>query len=375
MNGHVRTNEKCPVCREPFNEEMVGRFRALVCPVHRTTPRRCYVDTSGFGLKTRKRYSDRDGKVFASYEAAAQFLDSMRAAKASRAGWDPTMWEQTNRKEYLFEAAWGKFIAARESDWSSRYRRQVDWIGGKFLAPRWGGLDMRDIRSGHLIDLKTQVAGEGYAPSVVKLVIGITCSFLGELRLRGDIKENIVRPTVKVPQRDLYILDAVQQERIIGKAPARYRSILRLAARTGVRPSEVGAVRVRDVIGGYIHFQRSIDPHGNVTDTKTGKIHRRRIPADMADEITEAIRSKLPEAYLFIGRTGAPYRPGILSRIWKKAAEDAGYAGSSLYVGTRHSFASRTWESEKAEAKVRTAKAVGHTGPKVTFHHYIPREG
>jgi integrase len=371
MAGYVRTNEKCPVCRQSFEEELSGRFRVLLCPVCRTAPRRLYVDTSGFGLKTRKRYSDRDGKVFASYEAASQFLDAMRAAKSSRAGWDATEWEQTSRKEYLFEVEWKKFTAARESDWSARYKRQVEWVRVKLVSPRWEGIDVRDLRTAHMIDLKTAISGEGYAPSVVKLVVGITMSFLEEMRRRGDIKENIVRPTVKVPQRDLYILDAVQQERIISKAPLMYQSSMRLAARTGVRPCEVCAVRVKDVVGGFLHFQRSIDDHGNVTDTKTGKIHRKPIPADMEGVISEAMQDKTPGAYLFTGRTGKPHRPCYLSREWKRAANKAWLQGVTLTVGTRHSFATRTWREEEKEAKVRTARAVGHAGPGVTFRHYV----
>lgn len=371
MAGYVRTNEKCPVCREAFKEELIGRSIALICPVHRTMPRRFYVDTSGFGLKKRKRYAGKDGKPFSSREAAQQFLDALRMAFADRLTWDPKEWDEIDAKEFRFGVEWAKWTEAKEPEWSARYCRQVEWVRSRIVAPRWGSLDVRDIRNAHLIDLKTAVAKE-YAPSVTKLVIGVVCSFLSELRRRGDIKETLSRPTVKVPQRDLWILDATQQEAIIGAASARYHPILRLTARSGRRPCEVCAVRVMDVVGGYMHFQRSIDDGGNVADTKTGAIHRVPIPADMAGEIAAAMKGKLPGAYLFTGRTGMPIRPGTLSRQWNKAAKAVGLGGSTLYVGTRHSFATRTWREEETAAKTRTARALGDTAV-VTFKHYVGR--
>ena len=374
MSGFVRTNEKCPVCRQSFKEELQGRLVVLICPEHRTMPRRYYVDTSGFGLKKRKRYSGKDGVPFASREAASQFLDSMRAAKGNRATWDPKEWDEADIKEFRFAAEWAKWVESKESDWSPGYLRQVEWVRSRILAPRWESFDMRDIRNAHLIDLKTDVA-KRYAPSVVKLVIGVTCSFLSGLRMRGDIKETLTRPTVKVPSRDLFILDADQQAAIIAQANERYRKILTLAARCGVRPCEVCAVRIMDVVGGYIHFQRSMDDYGNLSDTKTGTVNRKPIPADMARDIAVAMRFRRPDAPLFVNRWGKSFRPGVLSRAWKKAAIAAGLKGSTLNVGTRHSFATRTWREEEAGARKRTADAVGHAGPRTTFGNYIPREG
>ncbi len=375
MAGYVRSNEKCPVCRQPYKEELSGRLIVLICPEHRTMPRRYYVDTSGFGLKTRKRYSDKNHVPFASREAASQFLDSMRAAKGNRATWDPKEWDEVDIRDFKFPVAWKKWVESKESDWSPGYFRQVEWIRSKIVAPRWETLDVRDIRNAHLIDLKTSVAKDGYAPSVVKLVIGVTCSFLSGLRIRGDIKEVLTRPTVRVPSRDLFILDADQQTAIIACAKPRYRQILTLAARCGVRPCEVCAVRVMDIVGGYIHFQRSMDDFGNLSDTKTGTVNRKPIPSDMAREIAVAMRFRRPEAPLFTNRSGKPFRPGVLSRVWKMAAIAAGLKGSTLNVGTRHSFATRTWRAEESEARKRTADMVGHAGPGTTFKHYVREEG
>lgn len=373
MKGHVRTNEKCPVCHGDFREELIGRSIALVCPAHRTFPRRFYVDQSGFKLKRRKRYFDKAGNAFQCREAAQQYLDTLRAAYRDRLTWDATEWDEVDAAEFRFPVEWSKWTEAMEAGWRKGYCRQVEWIGEKVIGPRWEKLDVRDLRNAHLMDLQAATA-KAYKPSVVKLIIGVACSFLSWLRKRGDIKTLLVRPTVRVPQRDLFILDSTQQTAIIDAARPRYRSIFRLAVRTGVRPCEVCAIRVQDVVGGYLHFQRSISDFGIVSDTKTGKIHRKPIPPDMTGEIAAAMRDKLPGAYLFTGRAGTPHRPGTLSREWRRAAVAVGLEGSTFNVGTRHSFATRTWREEETAAKVRTAKAVGHTGPVVTFRNYV-KEG
>ena len=138
MLGHVRTNEKCPVCRQSFTEELVGRSIMLLCPTHRTSPRRFYVDTSGFGLKRRKRYKGKDGKPFFSREAAQQFLDVLRTAKKNTITWDPRDWDEADEAELRYPVEWEKWVAEHSvgpDKWSSRYQRQVENARKRFISP------------------------------------------------------------------------------------------------------------------------------------------------------------------------------------------------------------------------------------------------
>lgn len=374
MAGYVRTNEKCPLCHEKFTDSKIGRERVFLCPAHQTMPRRCYVDTSGFGLKTRKLYKNRDGKVFASREAAEQFLDSMRVAKSSRAGFDPADWEPSRLREFRFDVEWGKWTEARsigDDRWSAKYTRQVENARKRFVEPAWESIDVRDIRNAHVLDLKLDLVKKGYRMSYVKVVVSIAMAFLGHLKERGDIKELPARPDITIPKRDLWILDAAQQENIISGTPRRHHVILRLLAKVGSRPCEVCALKCRDFVGGHIYIQRSIDDEGNISNhTKTNEVYRKPIPADLAGDLAEAIGGKLPEAFVFTNRRGLPFRPGSLSRAWKRSAIAQGF-DVTLGVGTRHAFATRTWKEEESAARERTAQRVGHASPAVTFRHYV----
>jgi integrase len=375
MAGYVRTNEKCPICGGPFVLQLAGRVRVMLCPEHKTSPRTVYLDTSGFGLKKRKRYRGLDRKVFPSTEAACQLLGAMRLAKSDPATWDPADWEEREESDFLFGEAWERYVEVRSRKWSAAYKIQVDGVYKRFLEKPWGKLDIRHIRNGHLMDLEEALREQGRKPSYIKLVFGVAMGFFGYLKHRGDIKVSLDMPEIEVPTRDLWILDGAQQEAIISKVDPHDQLILRLQAQVGVRPCEVCSLRARDIVGGSIFFQRSIDNEGNVRDrTKRNKVYRKPVPADLAEAIAEQLRDKLPEAWLFLNRRGHPYRPGHLARIWRQAARAAGFAGVPLNVGTRHSFATRTWREEEAAARRRTADAVGHGSPSTTFRHYVGGE-
>jgi len=363
MKGRVRTNERCP-----FGCKYDGV--TLECATHRTRPKRYYIDTSGFRLATRKLYKDREGRILSSRDLADRMLTSMRVAFDSRAGFNPADWEPSKLREFKFASEWGKWIESKERGWSSRYLKNVRWLFNKILSPRWADMDVRDLRSAHLIDLKTQLEKAGYAPTTIKLALSISISFLNEMNRRGDIEKTPIRPTVEIPGRDLWILAREQQNEIVPFTPKHYHTIYRLLIATGVRESEVCALLVRDVVSGFLFFCRSIDDEGNLTNhTKTKKVHRKPIPADMHDEIMEAMKDKTPAAYLFTNKKGTPFRPGYLSRNWIVAARKCGYE-VPLGMSTRHAFANATWREEEAEAKERTARKLGDT-VRVTFENYI----
>jgi integrase len=375
MDGCVRAVGKCPVCQKSYQEAKIGKERVFICPDHRTMPRRVTVDQSGFGLKRRFRYSDKAGNAFATREAGEQYLDALRVAKARRDTWDPSEWDVVDCREFQFDAEWKKWTSAHEGKWGARHKRQVESARKLYIAPAWGKLDMRDIRNAHLIDLNTGLQKRVRSSRYRKLILSIACIFLNFLRKRGDVKQLIEKPAVEIPDREFYALTSEQQEQIIAHAPARYRQIMRLQARVGVRPCEICAVQPRHFVGGFIFFAQSIDDDGNIRlKTKKGQVIRKPVPVDMAAELAAQTRGKFPTDFVFRNRIGKPFRPGVLSRAWKKAAGKAGIRGVTFNEGTRHSFATRLWREEEELARKRTAEGTAHRSVETTFRNYVATE-
>jgi hypothetical protein len=85
-------------------------------------------------------------------------------------------------------------------------------------------------------------------------------------------------------------------------------------------------------------LHRAYDNAGHLKETKSNKIQCRMLPPDLYARLTALCRVRLPEAFIFSGKRGVPYRPVYLTQLWKTAARKA-EIHVPLYVGTRHSFA------------------------------------
>lgn len=364
MRGTIRTKERRPVC----NGAYVPTGTDLECPKHHTRSRRYLVDTSGFGIPTRKLYRDRDGNILESYERANRLLTAMRTAKDSRAGFDPDDWEPKRRKEFQFEIEWEKWF--RRGEWAYATAKQIRSIYKVHLSIRFAGMDVRDIRRGHIEDFKEDLRQKGYAAVSVKTKIQWLMAFLSAMKERGDIKEIPSKPKIKVPVRDVRVLSVEEQNQIIGRLAAHHRIVFETLAALGCRPGEVWALKKRDLVGGRVYIQRAYDNAAHLKETKSNRIQCKMLSPELNARLAALCRDRLPEAFIFSGRSGAPYRPVYLSNLWRAAARDAGIP-VPLYVGTRHSFATRRWEEIQRDAADKLAREMGHGNADMTFAHYV----
>ena len=70
MKGVIRTKEVCSVCQESFVEiKKLG----YICPTHKTTPKRFFVDLFYKGQRL-KIYSDKQGQPLDTYQRASSLL-------------------------------------------------------------------------------------------------------------------------------------------------------------------------------------------------------------------------------------------------------------------------------------------------------------
>jgi len=161
-----------------------------------------------------------------------------------------------------------------------------------------------------------------------------------------------------------------EQSQIITNLVPHHRIIFETLAALGCRPGEICALKKRDLVGGRVYIQRAFDNAGHLKETKSNKIQCKMLPPDLYARLGELCRDRLPEAFIFSGQRGAPYRPVYLTQLWKTAARKAEIP-VPLYVGTRHSFATQRWEEIQKAGADKLASEMGHASAGTTFSHYV----
>ena len=114
---------------------------------------------------------------------------------------------------------------------------------------------------------------------------GIVKTTLKHAHAHGALAQNVAASVTVTSTRtapkyiDVDIPRKDEEERMLAHASERWRPLLTVAFRTGMRPSEYRALRWKDVDldAGLISVRRSADPRGNIGDTKTPAA-RRKIP-------------------------------------------------------------------------------------------------
>lgn len=157
---------------------------------------------------------------------------------------------------------------------------------------------------------------------------------MAAMKERGDIKDIPSKSKIKVLVRDVRVLPLEAQNQIIGRLAPHYRILFETLAALGRHPGEVCAHKKRDLHGGRVYSQRAYDNAGHLKETKSNKIQCKMLSSDLNIQLTTHCRNHLPEAFIFLGKAGAPYCPMYLSNLWRAAARKAKIP-VPLNVGTR----------------------------------------
>jgi integrase len=163
---------------------------------------------------------------------------------------------------------------------------------------------------------------------------------------------------------------------LFSNAQPKERALIGMLCLTGIRPTEVYALREGD-----IHFQiqavrieRNWDWRGKIfTPPKTEKGRR---TLALSAWLIFALRAYLktrphdPDALLFSTRTGMPMNPSNVRRdIWLKLIARSGVRKLDMY-SLRHTFASLGRAS--GEEPFNVARAMGHSRSQIIYAHALP---
>ena len=172
------------------------------------------------------------------------------------------------------------------------------------------------------------------------------------------------------PPTTAHLVDA------IARAQARYGPTaalaIRLAADTGARRGELGALRWDDVdlATGDVEISRSMTVRKTEKDTKTGSTKRLRVtPSTLAALVEHRARLGLlgDPVYVVADDPGVPWRVDRIGLMWARVADDIGVPDVHLH-DIRHRFVVALIAGGMTVTDV--AELAGHSRPTVTLDVY-----
>jgi integrase len=127
------------------------------------------------------------------------------------------------------------------------------------------------------------------------------------------------------PKRDHRILEPSELKRLIRATPDRYKALVEIIGRVGLRPDEAFGLTVGQVKVGRLTIDRTLSRE----TTKTGKARTFAIPADLSETLAAHIERysspKNRSELVFTSDMGKPIdRQNFTRRVLRSAAEEAG---------------------------------------------------
>jgi integrase len=374
MKGNIRTNEKCPVCKEKF-AEIPGAL--LRCEADKTTPTRFYVD---FWFKRRfKIYSDKQGQVLDSYGRAKTLLNRITSEIEDHT-FDSTKYLKSEMEKFYTSKLLKGFREYKLTgdriapSYAKIYDRYV-----QIAIDHFGTTDVREIRKLHIVNYQSYLSNNyNWGNKTLKNCLDIFKTFL--MYVKNDLEINIVVPHFPVIELDAPITTWLTQESqitVFNHVPDFDKPIIAFLMLTGCRPGEARALRCKDV-----DLEREII---TISATFSGGIYRSKrkgkkskpfvtpIHPEISEYIKNRVENNLPEAYMFTNREGNHYKETGLLCVWRRVRDKAGLdKGVRLYDAARHSFATRLINA--GVPIYRVSCLLGHSDTRTTEKFYLHRD-
>jgi len=365
MTGKIRTKEKCSVCHKPFiHVERMG----FLCPEHKTTPSRLYVDLSFKGKRCRI-FCDKQGQPLDTYRRAS-IVQSKIQWEIEHDSFDPSRYIKAELQGFWITNLLDRFlshkIAGIAPSYQKDYRRMVTVAKVYFNTT-----DVRDIKKLDIINY------QNHLQSAMKLSSKTTKNYLDHFKTflnycKDDI-EILDRlpafPEIEIQAHTFRWLSQDDQVQLFEHVPDADKPMIGFLMLHGCRPSEGRALKVKDVnlsnqtitisatFSGHVYREKR---KGRGSRPVTIPIH-----PELSDYIEARVTGNLPEAFLFVNGKGRYYSETKLKRVWDDVRTKAGIDKSlRLYDATRHSYASQLANSGTSIFKI--SRLLGHSSTKMT---------
>lgn len=374
MKGIIRVKGKCSICKDKFVEVKKLGF---ICPIHKTSPKRFYIDLFLKGQRIRI-FTDQHGQPLDSYQRSLNLLSHINY-EIQNFSFDPTKYVKQEVVKFYVENLLEKFLDYKSKDiapsYKKDYKRYVE-IAQKYFS----ATDIRELRRIDLINYKEHLENNyEFGNKTIKNVLDNFKTFLNyaknDLEIL-DVVPSFPKIETTIPKTN-WLSQDVQRE-IIESISIDDKPIFIFLMLHGCRPGEARALKCKDIDLGKGIIKISATFSGRVyREKRKGKSAKPviiPIHHESYDYIKMRIENNLPLAYLFINpKTGKHYSENKLKKIWNEVREKVGIDKSiRLYDATRHSVASQL--VNKGVSLFNVSKLLGHSNTKMTekySHHDI----
>jgi integrase len=321
----------------------------------------------------------------------ARRLRSERAASVANGSYQP----QTRERFSDFAEAWVEryqgtgrrgFTESTRDD----YRRDLK----KYVNPRLGHMRVEQINPRHIAEFiawlcDDKAQGCHLADATVRRILAPIRSCMRSATREGVIRHNPTQGATlpardeqkriedgedNLEDHDVRALTTDQLAALMLVAPAHHRLMFELLAASGLRISELVALRVGDLtLDGerpVVRVRRAW-VLGAFKPPKS-KHGRRQVPigSGLVSGLRRATAGNTdPRALLFPAPDGGPlHASNLLMRVFKPAAEEAGVPWAGFHT-LRHTYASRLFAEGRNAVQVQ--RWLGHSDPGFTLRTYI----
>lgn len=262
------------------------------------------------------------------------------------------------------------------------------------VRPFFGRRAVSTIVAADIRRLMSELDASGAAPGTIRSAFNVTRLVLGTALQSGAIRAN---PCTGLRQprsahREMHFLTPEQVELLaeeVAHPPINLRGgehrreaypafglLVRVAAYTGLRAGELGAIRVRrvDPLRGTIHVAESLaDIRGHVVfgPTKTYATRTVPVPRVLAQEVGQHLATvgRDPDALVFTSPDGGPLRhQNFYRRFFKPAVGRAGLPATLRFHDLRHTYAALLI-AQGAHPRAMMER-LGHSSVTVTINTY-----
>src|SRR4030042_4504929 len=266
MKG-IRAEGKCPICQGKFTSDR----KCFYCPIHLTTPKRFTIFISYKG-KVIFRGTDLQGKTLRSF-ADAYALRSLAESEMDSKKFDPEKWITKSSVNYKFKAqinAWyeEKLAWLRQGQLAPSYVPKIEQYIRLYYMPFFQGFDVREIRTHHIREFIKQFP-EKLSAKYKRKILDALRNFFHWLLEDKAITDMPTFRRIEVPEHIPVTISREIQNKLLEEIPDKHKPIFAFLFYQGCRPSEVRALKWKDIEGDVVFIRRTWSCYQLCERTKT----------------------------------------------------------------------------------------------------------